>query len=262
VRLTRIVVCAKVVPTMRHGRAIEPSTGRIVRDAGTLSDLDRHALEEAIRIKERGEADEVVCVTVAPGASTGAVKDALGMGADRGEHVADPSLKGSDMLATSRVLASVLASLEADLILFGPQGEDSAGALLWAAVAGRLDLPVLSQATELTIADGRVTVTRQTEAGYETLTAAPPCLVSVSAAINQPRYVSARGKLLARRKPHNMTALSGIGVDPALVGVNGAGTKVLGLREPPPRGERWTISDGPDAARQVFQFLREKKLLP
>ena len=258
----RIAVCAKVVPTARHGRSIDPSTGRIVRDAGSLSDLDRHALEEAIKLKERGEADEVVCVAVAPSASTGAVQDALGMGADRAEHIADPALEGSDLLATSRVLASVLASVQADLIIFGPQGEDSAGGLLWAAVAGRLGLPVLSQCTRLTLAGQQVIAMRQTEAGYETLTAALPCLVSVSAGINQPRYVSMRGKLLARRKPHNLVPLSATGVDPALVGAVGAGTKVLGLREPPARGERRTISDGPDAAARVFEFLREKKLLP
>jgi len=247
---------------MRHGRSIDPSTGRIVRDAGLLSDLDRHALEEAIKIKERGEASEIVCVAIAPGASTGAIQDALGMGADRAEHIADPLLEGSDMLATSRVLASVLASVGADLIMFGPQGEDSFGGVLCAAVGGRLGLPVLSQCIELTIADQRATVMRQSEAGYETLTAALPCLVSVSAEINQPRYVSVRGKLLARRKPHNLTPLSGTGVDPSMVGTAGAGTEVLGLREPPPRGERRTISDGPDAAAQVLEFLREKKLLP
>jgi electron transfer flavoprotein beta subunit len=257
----KIAVCAKVVPTARHSRSVDPSTGRIVRDAGALSDLDRHAVEAAIRIKERGEADEIVCVTMAPGASTGAVQEALGMGADRAEHIADRSLEGSDMLATSRVLASVLASVGAGLIMFGPQGEDSSGGVLCAAVGGRLGLPVLSQCVELTIAGDQAKAVRQTEAGYETLTAALPCLVSVSAAINQPRYVSLRGKLLARRKPHTLMSLSRIGVDPALAGSSGAGTKVLGLREPPPRGERRTIREGPDAASQVYEFLREKKLL-
>jgi electron transfer flavoprotein beta subunit len=259
----KIAVCVKVVPTGRHGRSIDPASGRIVRDAGALSDLDRHAVETALKLREDGkvEVEEIVVVTAAPSASLGAVQEALAMGAERAVHIADRTLEGSDLLATSRVLSKALSEERADLVLFGPQGDDSSGAMLWAAVGARLGLPVLSHAIELEASGGRVRILRQSEAGYETLSAAPPCIVSVSSAINQPRYVSLKGRMAARTKAHDLVTVGKLGLDPSQVGELGSGTRVLGLRQPTPRGERRVIKDGPDVALEVLEFLREKKFV-
>jgi electron transfer flavoprotein beta subunit len=257
----KVAVCVKVVPSGRHSRRINPSTGRLVRDAGALSDLDRHALEEALRIRERGEADEVLVVSMAPGASLGAVREALAMGADRAIQVADAALEGSDLLVTSRVLAQVLAQESADLVIFGPQGEDSNGGMLWSATAARLGLPVLSQADELTLDDGRARVVRQTEAGYETLDAPLPCVVGVTGSINQPRFAPVKGKLAAQNKPLALVSLAQLDLAQELVGEAGAGTTVLALREPPSRGEARVIR-GPDVEIELYEFLRAKGLVP
>ena len=258
-----IAVCVKVVPTGKHGQALDPATGRLRRDAGTLSDLDRHALEAALKLREEGQVgvDKIVAVSMAPSASLGAVQEALALGADSAAHVADRQLEGSDLLATSRVLSQALAQVNPDMVLFGPQGEDSSGAMLWSAVGARLGVPVLSQALELEVSGARVQIVRQSEAGYETLSAPIPCVVSVSTGINQPRYASLKGRMHARRKPHDLLTLDRLGLEPHLAGESGSGTRVLGTRQPAARGEARVIKNGPDAAAQVLAYLREKKLV-
>ena len=93
------------------------------------------------------------------------------MGADRAVLVSDDAAVGSDLVATSRLLAAALEKQEADLVLFGQQASDADGAVLWAAVAERLGRPVVSQAMELAVDGGSVRVKRQTEFGYDTLEA-------------------------------------------------------------------------------------------
>ena len=257
----KIAVCVKVVPASRQNRRIDPDSGRLVRDAGMLSDLDRRALEEALRVREKNEAEEIVVISMAPGAATGAVIDALAMGADRAVHIADRALEGSDLLATSRVLAEALARESADLILFGPQGEDSSGAMLWAAVAARLNLPVLSQAEEMIVTGGRIRIVRQTEAGYETLEAPLPCVVGVTGSINQPRFAPAKGKLTARNKPNALVTAAELGLHASLVGMEGSGTCVIGLADPPSRGDPQVVQNGPDVALEIYEYLRSRNVL-
>src|SRR5207244_4431758 len=115
------------------------------------------------------------------------LRKALAMGADRAVLVSDEAAVGSDLVATSRLLAAVLAKEEADVVLFGQQASDADGAVLWAAVAERLGRPVVSQAMELAVDGGFVRVKRQTEFGYDTLEAPLPAVVAVSDAINEPR---------------------------------------------------------------------------
>ena len=120
---------------------------------GELNATDKNAIEEALRLKEGGDA-EVVLVTMGPAAATESLRTGLGMGADRAVLVDDDAVAGSDLVATSRVLAGVLEREAADLVLFGQQTSDGGGAVLWAAVAERLAVPFVSQANKLTLGDG------------------------------------------------------------------------------------------------------------
>src|SRR5205823_8385079 len=139
-----------------------------------------NAVEEALRLKESaGEAD-VVVVSVGPASAADALRKALAMGADRALLVSDDAVAGSDLVATSRVLAAALEREGADLVLFGQQASDSDGAVLWAAVAERLRRPVISQVAELTVGDGTVRGKRQTEFGYDVIEAPLPVVVAVS----------------------------------------------------------------------------------
>src|SRR5438128_2767822 len=162
----KIAVCAKVVPEGQ--KRLNPGTKRLERSGElALNPCDVNAVEEALRLKEAGSENEVVVVSMGPERAIDALRKALAMGADRAVLVSDTAAEGSDLVATSSVLAKALELEGADLVLFGQQASDADGAVLWAAVAERLRRPLISQAAELQVADGKVTVKRQTEFGYD-----------------------------------------------------------------------------------------------
>jgi len=252
----RIAVCVKAVPDAASGARIDPATLRLDRSGDlALSEYDTHALEEALRLREGAGEGEVGILSMGPEKAMDALRKGLAMGADRAVLVADESLAGADLVATSRALASALAAWEPDLVLFGQQSADGNGACLWAAVAERLGVPVVSQAAELAISDGSLTARRQTEFGYETLRAPLPAVVAVSDAINEPRYPSLKGIMGAKSKPQEVLSAEAIGA------AGESGTSVLGLQPPPPRAESRRIEGGADAAAVIVDFLAERRLL-
>jgi electron transfer flavoprotein beta subunit len=226
-----------------------------------MNAFDVNAVEEALRLKESDDDSEVVIVSLGPEGALDSLRKALAMGADRALLISDEAAAGSDLVATSRALAGALERESPDLILFGQQSGDSDGAVLWAAVAERLRLPMVSQASELAVADGKATVKRQTEFGYDRIEAPLPAVVAVSDAINEPRYPSLKGIMGAKSKPQEVSSLSDLGVAAGAVGEAGSKTEVLALKDPPPRGESRKIEDDGNAARQVLDFLVEKKLV-
>jgi len=251
----KIAVCVKHVP--EGNRRLNPETKRLDRSGeGALNPFDANAVEEALRLKGADGEGEIVLVSMGPAKAQDALRKALAMGADRGVLVSDDGAAGADLVATSAVLAKALERENADLILFGQQANDSDGALLWAAVADRLRLPVVSQAAEVTLADGKVTVKRQTEFGYDVIESALPAVIAVSDAINEPRYPSLKGIMGAKSKPQETLSLADLGLDaPA------AQTEVYALHDPPARGESRRIEDDGNAAQAVLDFLVEKRLV-
>ncbi len=263
----RIAACVKVIPEepiwLKGNHRLDPGTFRLARDGRPLlSPLDRHAVEEALRLREAAGEGEVVVVSMAPAAAVDALRSALAMGADRALLLADEALAGSDLLVTSRVLARALEQESPELVLFGPQGEDSNGAVLWAAVAERLRLPVVSKAARVEVAGALVRVERQTEHGFDAIEAPLPCVVGVAASINQPRYAAPRGVLAAKTKPVRVLALADLGLAPGDAGEAGSATEVRALGDPPRRPEAHLIrADGAGAAEQLLAYLTERAVL-
>jgi electron transfer flavoprotein beta subunit len=255
----RIAVCVKHVP--EGPSRIDPSTKRLDRSGeGSLNHFDANAVEEALRLK--GDSDtEVVAVSLGPQKALDSLRKALAMGADRAVLVSDEGAAGSDLVATSRLLAAALERQEADLVLFGQQASDADGAVLWAAVAERLAHPVVSQAMELSVDGGSVRVKRQTEFGYDTLEAPLPAVVAVSDAINEPRYPSLKGIMGAKKKSQDVLSLSDLGVDAGDAGEHGSRTTVLALGDPPARADARKIEGDGDAAEAIVDFLAEKRLV-
>ncbi|MDQ2909437.1 MAG: electron transfer flavoprotein subunit beta/FixA family protein [Actinomycetota bacterium] len=258
----KIAVCAKHVPEATAQRRLDPQTKRLDRSGeGTLNQFDVNAVEEALKLKEATGEGEVVIVSLGPERALEAMRKALAMGADRVVLVSDEGAAGSDLVATSRVLAAALEREGADLVLFGQQANDSDGAVLWAAVADRLQRPVISQVAELQFEDGKVRGKRQTEFGYDVIEAPLPAVVAVSDAINEPRYPSLKGIMGAKKKPQETLSLGDLGVGDDEVGEAGSRTEVYALSEPPARGDTVKIEDDGSAAEKILQFLQEKKAL-
>ena len=255
----KVAVCIKHVP--EGSLKLDPGSKRLVRSGeGALNHSDANAVEEALRLK--GDSDtEVVVVSMGPEKAADSLRKVLAMGADRAVLVTDDALAGSDLLATSKVLAKVLEREGADLVLFGQQASDGDGAVLWAAVAERLRRPVVSQAAELTITDSTVHVKRQTEFGYDIIETALPAVVAVSDAINEPRYPSLKGIMGAKKKPSETVSLADLGLDVGEVGEAGSKTEVLALGSPPARGDARKLEGDANAAQAIVDYLAEKRLI-
>ena len=258
----KIAVCVKQVPEAGVSKRIDPQTLRLDRTGEVgLNPFDANAVEEALRIRDRLEGTEVVLVSMGPERALETLRKGLAMGADRAVLVSDTAAAGSDLVATAAVLAAALEREQADVVLFGQQSNDGDGAVLWAAVAEKLRLPLVSQASELEVNGGKVEVKRQTEFGYDRIEAPLPAVVAVSDAINEPRYPSLKGIMGAKSKPQETLTLADLGIDAAHAGEAGSKTEVEGLEPPPPRGDSVRIEGDGAAAARIVDFLAERKLL-
>jgi len=254
----KIAVCVKQVPEAAH-RRLDPATKRMDRSGeGALNAFDANAVEEALRLKDTGGEGEVVVLSMGPEKALDALRKALAMGADRAVLVSDDGAAGSDLVATSKVLAAALERESADLVLFGQYAADSEGAVLWAAVAERLRRPLISQVAELTVEGGSLTGRRQTEFGYDVIRAPLPAVIAVADSINEPRYPSLKGIMGAKKKPQDVVSLADLGVE---AGEGASRTTVVALGDPPPRGDSRKLEDDGNAAEAVVEFLAEKRLL-
>jgi len=120
---------------------------------------------------------------------------------------------------------------------------------------------MVSQAAELELDGGKATVKRQTEFGYDRIEVPLPAVVAVSDAINEPRYPSLKGIMGAKSKPQDTATAADLGLGADEIGEAGSKTEVLGLSDPPPRGDSRKIEDDGTAAQQILDFLLEKKLV-
>jgi electron transfer flavoprotein beta subunit len=257
----KIAVCVKQVPDATVHKRLDPTTNRLDRSGeGALNATDVNAVEEALRLKD-AHAGEVVVVSLGPEKAIDSLRKALAMGADRAVLVSAAEAAGSDLLATSYALAAALEREAADLILFGQASSDGDGAVLWAAVAERLRRPMVSQVAELTVEGSSLTGKRQTEFGYDVISAPLPAVVAVSDAINEPRYPSLKGIMGAKSKPQEVLSLADAGLDASRVGEAGSRTSVLAAVPPPPKSGQVRIEDDGSAAEKIVEYLAEKRLI-
>ena len=257
----KIAVCVKQVPDATVHKRLDPATNRLDRSGeGALNPTDVNAVEEALRLKESA-GGEVVLVSLGPEKAMDSLRKGLAMGADRAVLVSDDAAAGSDLVGTSRVLAAALAREAPDLVLFGQQSSDADGAVLWAAVSDRLRRPMVSQVAELTVEGGTLTGKRQTEFGYDVISAPLPAVVAVSDAINEPRYPSLKGIMGAKSKPQDVVALGDLGVDSAEVGEAGSRTTVRSVAPPPGKSDQVRIDDDGSAAEKIVEYLAARRLI-
>jgi electron transfer flavoprotein beta subunit len=218
---------------------------------------DAHAVELALRIREvRG--GDVVVVTMAPESAMGAIRRALAMGADRAVLVSDPTLSGSDLMPTSRVLASVISREAPDLVLFGAGSGDGGGSVLSAAVAERLGWPVLTWAAAVEVDGRQVRASRRTDRGETVAETGLPAVVGLAGPVGTPRSPTLADIAAARRKPVDVLTADDLGLPHEARGVRGSGTTVAGVDAPRRTSAGATILDGQDAAERLFAILVER----
>ncbi len=258
----KICVCVKIVPRDAVKLRIDPDTGRLDRTGATdINAADQYAIEEALRIRDRDGA-EVVMVSMGPQDGAESLRPGLAMGADRAVLVSDALLEGSDLVVTSRVLATVLAREKPELTIFGSQATDGGGAMLWAAVAERLSMPLLSGIRDIELIDARARAVRQLLDGDVVLEAPLPCVAALSGYVNTPRYPTFRDVLAAKRKEITTVSVASLGLASRDCGTDGSGTRVLGLSAPPPRrAAGQVVRDEGNAAQWLLGYLTERGIV-
>jgi electron transfer flavoprotein beta subunit len=264
-----IVVLVKYVPDATADRRFEQdlTVDRVGVD-GLLSELDEYAVEQALRIKEKreGEDVEVTALTVGPDKALDAVRKALQMGADKGVHVLDDAIAGSDYAATSLVLAKAIERLgnekKVDLVVTGMASTDASGGVVPAMLAERLGLPQVTLASVVETQGDQVRIKRDTDAATEVVGATLPLVLSVTDQSGEARYPSFKGIMAAKKKPLETLSLSDLGLEAGQVGAGAAYTSVEDATARPPRtaGEIVKDEDG-SGAKALAEFLAAKKFI-
>ena len=185
------------------------------------------AVEEAVRLKEKGVATEVVAVSIGPIQAQETLRTSLAMGADRAILIqTDQDL---EPLAVAKVLAAIIAEENPELVLMGKQAIDGDNNATGQMLATLLDWPQATFASELVVEGGKAKVTREVDGGLQTLEVNLPAVVTADLRLNEPRYASLPNIMKAKKKPLDVKELGSLGVDTA------PRLKVVKVTEPPKR---------------------------
>ena len=257
-----IVVLVKQVPDTEAERKLNPSDKTLDRASvdPVINYIDEFAIEEGLLLKE-ANGGEVTILTVGPERATESIRKALAMGADKAVHISDEAIHGSDAIATAKVIAKALGTLEWDVAIAGSEATDSRSAIVPALVAEALGAPQLTQARKVEVDGSTVTIERVTDTGYEKVQASTPAVISVVEKINDPRYPSFKGIMAAKSKPIEVKSLSDLGVDGGEVGLAGAWTEVVSFEDAPPRAAGQTVKDEGNGGVAIAEYLASKKLV-
>ncbi|HEY0774394.1 MAG TPA: electron transfer flavoprotein subunit beta/FixA family protein [Nocardioidaceae bacterium] len=258
-----IVVCVKYVPDATADRHFEgDNTVDRVGVDGLLSELDEYAVEQALQLKEKNEGTEVTVLTVGPEQAIDAVRKGLQMGADKGVHVQDEAIAGSDALATSLVLAEAIKKLDYDLVVCGMASTDGTMGVVPAMLAERLGLPQVTFGSVIEMQGKEVRIKRDGDTATEIIGGTAPLVLSVTDQSGEARYPSFKGIMAAKKKPVESWSLSDLGVDASQVGLSAAWSQVEDTAARPPRtqGEIVTDEDG-SGATALAEFLASKKFI-
>jgi electron transfer flavoprotein beta subunit len=226
-----------------------------------LNDYDRYALEEALRLKDKGSVTEVVALTAGPERAASALRTCLATGADRAIHVKDEGLEGSDPLGIAHVIRAAIQDEGFSLILAGLQADDDNYMQIGGFVARLLDRPCATAAMSLALIDGgTVRVERELENNrLQVVDLKLPAVVTVQTGINEPRYASLKGIMAAKKKEIRTVSLRDLKVEPGQVGSGGARLRTVRLA-PPPKGKGAEILQGSadQVAKELLRRIREK----
>ncbi len=202
-----IIVCVKQVPDPETPAAafkVDTANNKVVPAQGVapvISPFDAQAVEAALRIKDAQGQGKITVLSMGPASARDAIKHGLAMGADEGVLVSDPSIEDADAFVTAKVLAAAIQKIgDYQLVITGRQAADWDQGIVPSGIAEILGLHCLTVAKSVTASDGKVTVERVLQDGFETVEATLPAVVTVSNELGDPRYPQLRQIMMAARK--------------------------------------------------------------
>lgn len=252
----KILVFIKQIPDTNDVK-LDPKTGNLIRAgvAGVINPLDMHALEAAIRLKEKYGA-QVTAISMGPPQADAVLKKALALGCDEAYLLSDRAFGGADTLATAYTLAKGAQKAgNFELLLFGQNSADGDTAQVGPAVAAFLDIPQVTLATGLEVEDGWVCCERSLKDSVQRVRAKLPAVVCVSREINEPRYALPADILGALEKPLTVWNAADIGADTARTGTAGSASATKRVFKPQKNSARAEMLGG--GPREIAARLAE-----
>jgi electron transfer flavoprotein beta subunit len=216
----------------------------------SMNPFDEIAVEEAVRLKEKGVVTEVIAVSCGDAKCQETLRTAMAIGADRGILV--ETTEELQPLAVAKLLKALVDKEQPQLIILGKQAIDDDANQTGQMLAALADLPQATFASKVDLADGKVTVAREVDGGMETLTLTLPAVITTDLRLNEPRYVTLPNIMKAKKKQLDIFKPEDLGVDvkPRL--------KTLKVSEPPKRGVGIKV---PDVATLVDKLKNEAKVI-
>jgi electron transfer flavoprotein beta subunit len=257
-----VAVCVKQIPDPATPGSLDADHTLSRQGKLILDESDSYGVEMALQLVDAAGGGEVVLISMAPNNEVSGLRTALAMGAARAVLVSDPALEGSDSLSTAKVIAKSVERVgDVDLVLTATESSDGYTGTVPAQVAELLGWPSLTFAKHVETGDGKVTIQRQTEAGYDTVESSLPAVVSVTAGVVEPRYPSFKGIMAAKSKPVDQVTAADLGLDGSQVGWSGARQEITNVEEAPARQAGEKFEDDGTGAEKVVEFLERLKLV-
>jgi electron transfer flavoprotein beta subunit len=247
----KILVCIKRVVDYNVRIRVKPDGSGVMLDGVKMSvnPFDEIALEEALRIKERGANVDVVAVSIGVTDAQQQLRTALAMGADRAILVQTDA--PVEPLTAAQIFLAVAKRENPDLIFLGKQAIDDDANQTGQMLAALWQRPQATYASKVEIGEGRITVTREVDAGLETIEVDLPAVVTVDLRLNEPRYVKLPDIMKAKKKPLDVTSLADLGVD------GGQWLKTVKTEPPPQRQKGVMVKD----VAELVDALKKKGLI-
>ncbi len=256
----RIIVLMKEVPDTYGERTLNLETGLAERGGtdAVLDEIGERALEAAL--SQTGDiADaEIVILSMSPASATGSLRKGLAMGAARLVHVADEALAGADLTLTAEVLAAAIRRTGFDLVITGNLSTDGSGGVLPAMLAEHLGVPHASALTSVEITPERISGTRESDMGTQTVAAPLPAVISITDRFPAGRFPNFKGIMAAKKKPVETLTAADLDIDPEALDVPRA--IMTAVNERPPRAAGTKIVDEGDAGEKLAEFLISNRL--
>jgi electron transfer flavoprotein beta subunit len=249
--MKRILVGIKRVVDYNVRIRVKPDGSGVVTDGVKMSinPFDEIALEEAIRIKERGGAEEIVVATIGPQDTQQQLRTALAMGADRALLV--ESASAVEPLDAAKVFLKLVEKEQPFLVILGKQAIDHDNNQTGQMLAALWNRPQATFASKVELADGKASVTREVDAGLETLEVDLPAVVTTDLRLNEPRYVKLPDIMKAKKKPLETLTLASLGITPK--------QRLKPVKfEPPPQRQKGIIVK---SAQELAEALKKKGLV-
>jgi len=244
----RVLVGVKRVIDYAVKIRVKPDKSGVVTEGvkHSMNPFDEIAVEEAIRLKEKKIATEVVVVSCGPAQSMETIRTALAMGADRGVHV--ESTDPLEPIHVSKILAELAKRQEADLVIVGKQAIDDDANQTAQMTAARLEWPQATFASQIDKKDGKWEVIREIDGGLETIRVDMPAVMSADLRLNEPRYATLPNIMKAKKKKIDKMSPQDLGVE------TGAHFEVLSVEDPPVREAGSKVED----VEELVTKLKEK----